>query len=103
MRAAFVGCVLQHVSISLGRRLLQDFPENPLRAAQLQNDQKLYTALPGAAPLLVDAKDRDDIEVVPSDDDKAEDADIVVADIQAGKSVIHIIDEVLVPASLRKQ
>jgi hypothetical protein len=65
--------------------------------------QQLNTALTGAAPLAVGLDD-DDIEIsapsVSRFDDDADSAEVKVADIQAGKAVIHIIDEVLIPASL---
>jgi uncharacterized surface protein with fasciclin (FAS1) repeats len=35
------------------------------------------------------------------DDDDGDDADVVQADIVVGDAVIHIVDEVLIPASLR--
>lgn len=74
-----------------------------LRAAQLQDGQQLTTALAGAAPLKVDIEDEKvEIEVPDAgNDDDGDDADVEQADITVGNSVIHIVDEVLIPASLR--
>jgi hypothetical protein len=78
-------------------------PTAALPSSRLLPGQQLNTALTGAAPLVVRLDD-DDIEIsAPSAsrvDDDAESAEVKVADIQAGKTVIHVIDEVLVPASL---
>uniref|UniRef100_A0A383WE16 FAS1 domain-containing protein n=1 Tax=Tetradesmus obliquus TaxID=3088 RepID=A0A383WE16_TETOB len=78
-------------------------PSGALRAAQLQDGQQLTTALAGAAPLKVDIEDEKvEIEVPDAgNDDDGDDADVEQADITVGNSVIHIVDEVLIPASLR--
>lgn len=52
-------------------------------------------------PLDIDGKDLKDVEVEVSDNREAKDADIKVPDIQAGRSIVHIVDEVLIPASIR--
>jgi uncharacterized surface protein with fasciclin (FAS1) repeats len=78
-------------------------PSGALRAAQLQKDQQLTTALAGAAPLKVDIDDGK-VEIGVSNvggDDDNDDADVVQADIAVGGAVIHVIDEVLIPSSLR--
>jgi uncharacterized surface protein with fasciclin (FAS1) repeats len=74
-------------------------PSGALRAAQLQDEQQLTTALAGAAPLKVDLEDGD-VEIEPMGDSDS-DADVVQADIVVRDTVIHIVDEVLIPASLR--
>jgi uncharacterized surface protein with fasciclin (FAS1) repeats len=61
----------------------------------------MWTALEGAMPLDIDGKDVNDVEVEVSDNRNAKDADIKVPDIQAGRSIVHIVDEVLIPASIR--
>lgn len=52
-------------------------------------------------PLDIDGKDLKDVEVEVSDNREAKDADIKVPDIQAGRSIVHIVDEVFIPASIR--
>lgn len=78
-------------------------PSGTLRAAQLQDGKTLTTALNGAPPLRVD-RDDGELEIESrggwGDDDGVE-ADVVRADIAVGNSVIHVVDEVLIPASLR--
>lgn len=87
---------LQPLCVSLQLLSYHVVPSNALRAAQLTNGQQLTTALAGAAPLRVDIGD-DGVEIKVSDvtnDDDNDGADVVTADILAGGSVIHIIDEV---------
>ena len=72
-----------------------------LRRSQLTNGRVMWTALEGAMPLDIDGKDLNDVEVEVSDNRNAKDADIKVPDIQAGRSIVHIVDEVLVPAGIR--
>jgi uncharacterized surface protein with fasciclin (FAS1) repeats len=61
----------------------------------------MWTALEDAMPLDIDGKDVNDVEVEVSDNREASDADIKVPDIQAGRSIVHVVDEVLIPASIR--
>jgi hypothetical protein len=74
-----------------------------LRRSQLTKGRVMWTALEGAMPLDIDGKDAyvDDVEVELSDNRDAKDADIKVPDIQAGRSIVHIVDEALIPTSIR--
>lgn len=72
------------------------------QSKDLKNGQEVKTALAGAKPLSVKL-DGKKVEIL-ADGNKGqrESADVKVADVVAGKAVIHVIDEVLIPASLRK-
>jgi uncharacterized surface protein with fasciclin (FAS1) repeats len=75
-------------------------PSAALKAKQLRNGQQLTTALAGAAPLVVDLEDgKVDIYAGGNEDHSA---DVKVADIEAGKAIVHIIDDVLIPPSMRR-
>ncbi|KAF6254952.1 fasciclin domain protein [Scenedesmus sp. NREL 46B-D3] len=78
-------------------------PSGALRAAQLQRGQQLTTALAGAAPLEVGTDDGKVEIKAPGGrgDDDGNDADVEQADVAAGTVVIHVVDDVLIPASLR--
>lgn len=109
-------------ALCLALQLLQHhiIPSAALSAAQLVPGQTLTTALAGAAPLKV-KEDDDDIEIVTTlgsavakhvklyeddsgddddDDEHESEAEIKAADIQAGQTIIHSVDELLIPASL---
>lgn len=76
-------------------------PEAALRAADLEDGQNLTTAVEGAKPLELHIEDfdsdgTDNVEVVGAHNA----AEVVVPDIVAGKSVIHVIDHVLIPEGM---
>eukprot|EP00882_Tetradesmus_deserticola_P001175 GHRQ01001271.1.p1 GENE.GHRQ01001271.1~~GHRQ01001271.1.p1 ORF type:complete len:191 (+),score=69.53 GHRQ01001271.1:135-707(+) len=78
-------------------------PSGALRAAQLRKGQQLTTALAGAPPLKVEIDDGK-VEIKASSGrrgDDGSDADVKQANIMAGNAIIHVVDEVLIPASLR--
>jgi hypothetical protein len=79
-------------------------PSAALKASQLQDDQQLTTALAGAPPLKVDIQDgkvKIIVQGVSNEEGGEDDSDVVQADIAVCNTVIHIVDEVLIPASLR--
>jgi uncharacterized surface protein with fasciclin (FAS1) repeats len=84
------------------------------RSTGLKNNQEIKTALTGAKPLTVKIEgkkveiegdghhhegDGHDHGDKPTDKDSV---DVVIADIAAGKAIIHVVDDVLIPANLRK-
>lgn len=78
-------------------------PAGAVRSTKLTDGQVLQTLLKGAT-LKVDLDEDDgrrkiEIESSAGDDDGA---DVVRADIVAGNSIIHVVDDVLIPAALRK-
>lgn len=75
-------------------------PSAAVRSTQLKNGQEVPTALKGAAPLKISIKDGK-VSVVPGANTR-DAVNVVTADVVAGKSVIHVIDDVLIPPSLRK-
>lgn len=76
-------------------------PSAAVKSTQLKNGQEVKTALAGAAPLKISVKGSK-VEVMPTGQgDNA--ADVVAADVMAGKAVVHVIDEVLIPPSLRRK
>jgi uncharacterized surface protein with fasciclin (FAS1) repeats len=73
------------------------------RSTGLKNNQEIKTALTGAKPLTVKIEGKK-VEIE-GDGDKPTDkdsVDVVIADIAAGKAIIHVVDDVLIPAKLRK-
>lgn len=73
------------------------------RSTGLKNNQEIKTALTGAKPLTVKIEGKK-VEIE-GDGDSATDkdsVDVVIADIAAGKAIIHVVDDVLIPAKLRK-
>jgi uncharacterized surface protein with fasciclin (FAS1) repeats len=76
-------------------------PTAAVKSSQLKNGQEVKTALAGAAPLKVKVKGGK-VEVMPSGQ-KDNTADVVTADVMAGKAVVHVIDEVLIPPSLLRK
>jgi uncharacterized surface protein with fasciclin (FAS1) repeats len=75
-------------------------PSAAVKSTQLKDGQEIPTALGGAPPLKVNIKDGK-VSVVPGSNGK-DAVNVVAADIMAGKSVIHVVDDVLIPPSLRK-
>lgn len=76
-------------------------PSGAVKSSQLRNGQRVGTALAGAPAHKIEIKRNGKVEVYPGgQDDNA--GDVLVADIMAGRSVVHIIDEVLIPPSLRR-
>lgn len=75
-------------------------PSGAVKSTQLKNGQEVKTALTGAAPLKISIKGSE-VEVMPSGQ-RDNSAEVVTADVMAGKSVVHVIDEVLIPPSLRR-
>nr|BBN91624.1 astaxanthin-binding pink protein of fasciclin family [Scenedesmus sp. Oki-4N] len=78
-------------------------PAGAVSSSQLTEGQVLQTLLEGAT-LKVDLDEDDgrreiEIEATAGDDDGA---DVVTADIVAGNSIIHVVDDVLIPAALRR-
>lgn len=89
-------------------------PGAAARSTGLKNNQEIKTALTGAKPLTVKIEgkkveiegdghhhegDGHDHGDKPTDKDSV---DVVIADIAAGKAIIHVVDDVLIPAKLRK-
>ncbi|KAF6262785.1 fasciclin domain protein [Scenedesmus sp. NREL 46B-D3] len=78
-------------------------PSAALRAGQLRDGQQLTTALSAAPPHKVDIEDGEvEIKIRGVGDDDGDDADVVQANILAGNSVIHVVDEVMIPSRLRQ-
>lgn len=78
-------------------------PGAAARSTGLKNNQEIKTALTGAKPLTVKIEGKK-VEIE-GDGDKPTDkdsVDVVIADIAAGKAIIHVVDDVLIPAKLRK-
>jgi uncharacterized surface protein with fasciclin (FAS1) repeats len=73
------------------------FPTRAVASTQLKPGQQLVTALKGATPLMVEQDDDGQLEVAGSGDS----VDIVEPNIKAGKAIVHIVDDVLIPPSLR--
>jgi hypothetical protein len=69
-------------------------PSGAVLSSQLTNGQNVTTALVGAAPLRVRIANGSVTFVGP-----ANNATVTAADIKAGASVIHVIDDVLLPES----
>lgn len=72
-------------------------PAGAVLSSQLTDGQQLTTALAGAAPLVVKLKDSK-----VGFQGATNDAYVVVPDIKAGLSVVHVIDDVLLPAGIGK-
>jgi hypothetical protein len=70
-------------------------PSAAVLSTQLVNNQSLPTALAGAAPLRVRIADGNVTFISPVNN-----ATVIGADIEAGSSVIHVIDDVLLPAQV---
>jgi hypothetical protein len=70
-------------------------PAAAVRSTQLKDGQQLTTALEGASPLTVKINKG---KVTINDNDQ--DAEVITADVGAGKAVIHVIDEVMIPSAL---
>lgn len=67
-------------------------PSAAVESTQLKDGQKIDTLLKdGSLTVKLDGKNV-----------KINDATVVVADIKAGKSIIHVIDQVLIPEALIK-
>ncbi len=80
-------------------------PAGALTSAQLQEGASLATALQGAAPLtvLLDRTTRDGgPRAIPQleFEGATNKAEVEVADILAGESVIHVINDMLLPAGI---
>jgi len=73
------------------------FPTRAVASAQLKPGQQLVTALRGATPLMVEQDDDGQLEVAGSGDS----VEILQPNIKAGKAIVHIVDDVLIPPSLR--
>lgn len=71
-------------------------PGAALKAADLRNGEVLTTLLGEGNPITVE-KSADSVCFIPAGN--GEKACVVVADICAGESIVHIIDAVLIPAS----
>lgn len=90
--------VMRHISQVLSYHVI---PEGALRAADLEDGMNLTTAVEDAGPLELHIGDFDDdgadnVEIVGAHNA----AEVVVPDIIAGRSVIHVIDHVLVPEGM---
>jgi uncharacterized surface protein with fasciclin (FAS1) repeats len=70
-------------------------PCSAVLGSQLQNGQQLTTALAGAAPLTVNLQDGKVTFV-----GAGSSGNVVVPDIKAGQSVVHVVDDVLLPAGV---
>jgi hypothetical protein len=68
-------------------------PSAAVLSTQLENNQSLPTALAGAAPLRVRIANGNVTFI-----GAVTNATVIGADIEAGSSVIHVIDDVLLPA-----
>lgn len=66
-------------------------PAGAVRSTQLKDGQQLTTSLKDASPLGVKIN-KDKVSVAG--------ANVVAADIGAGKAIIHVVDQVLLPPSL---
>jgi len=73
-------------------------PAGAFTSAQLKPGQKRATALKGAAPLTVQLDDDGQLEFAGVGDS----VEIKQANIKAGKAIVHIVDDVLIPPSLSK-
>jgi hypothetical protein len=70
-------------------------PSAAVLSTELENNQSLPTALAGAAPLRVRIANGNVTFISPVNN-----ATVSGADIEAGSSVIHVIDDVLLPAQV---
>jgi uncharacterized surface protein with fasciclin (FAS1) repeats len=78
-------------------------PGAAAKSTGLKNKQEIKTALAGANPLTVKIEgNKVEIEGDGSKPTDKDSADVVIADIAAGKAIIHVVDDVLIPAKLRK-
>lgn len=95
--AAACLCCTPRLPPSLPPQVLQYHvvPGAAVRSTQLKDGQKLTTALTGASPLTVKINKG---KVTINDNDQ--DAEVITADVGAGKAIIHVIDEVMIPAAL---
>jgi uncharacterized surface protein with fasciclin (FAS1) repeats len=73
-------------------------PAGAYSSTQLTPGMSLTTALPGAAPLTVGVDDGQiEINAVATDSG----GDVIQPNIAAGTSIVHVIDGLLVPATMR--
>jgi uncharacterized surface protein with fasciclin (FAS1) repeats len=70
-------------------------PSGAVLSSQLQNGQQVPTALAGAGPLTVSLQGGS-----VSFQGAGSSATVVAADIKAGMSVVHVVDDVLLPAGV---
>lgn len=71
-------------------------PSGAVLSSQLTDGQEVPTALAGADPLTVNLNDGN----VEFEGANGSSATVTVPDIRAGRSVIHVIDDVLLPAGV---
>jgi uncharacterized surface protein with fasciclin (FAS1) repeats len=72
-------------------------PSGAVASSALKNGQMVPTALAGATPLKVSIANGK-VEFIGATNT----AQVVSADIMAGKSIVHVIDDVLLPAGVGK-
>jgi uncharacterized surface protein with fasciclin (FAS1) repeats len=73
-------------------------PSGAILSTGLKNGQKLTTALAGAAPLTVQLRSGKKPRFVGATNT----ATVVVADIKIGSSVVHVVNDLLLPAGIGK-
>lgn len=73
-------------------------PAGTITSAQLTNGQNLTTALAGAGPLTVELKSGKKPRLIGATNA----ATVDVADVKIGASVVHVVNDVLLPAGVGK-